>query len=81
MNTEKERDHNTKWWLFRSEKYRGIANPELEVSKGIPGEMALGYDLDVRRKPGQNSTSPSTKRKREEALGKGKSMCILSFKN
>lgn len=63
VDTEKKRDHNTKWWLFRSEKYRGTANPELEVSKGIPEEMALGYDLDVRRKPGQNSTSPSIKQR------------------
>jgi len=49
VDTEKKRDHSTKWWLFRSEKYRRIVNPELEVSKGITGEMALGYDLDVKR--------------------------------
>lgn len=47
VDTEKKRDPNTNWWLVSSEKHRGIVNPELEVSKGIPGKMALGRDLDV----------------------------------
>lgn len=42
VNIEKKIDYNIKWRVFVLEKYRGLVNSELEISKGILGEMVFG---------------------------------------